>query len=107
MMADQLQLQTITNQVIQKAERGANPAWKTAVREAILTLCKNQDSFTADDVMEIISKLPVKTRTNNAMGAMIRAAALNGLCTFDGDIVLSKRLNAHSHILRVWRSLLR
>jgi hypothetical protein len=96
----------LANEGIDRANRGANPAWTEAVDRIFRVLAEHFPLFTTDEVWKILRAEGVDTPTPSAMGGAVRRAKLNGLIEDDdGRHLKTKRPEAHSRPIPLYRSL--
>ena len=82
----------------------AKPEWKDEAREAIKCLAVLSVPFTSEDVIAKVG-LPsgeVGTNTNNAVGAVMTAAAKAGIIRRVG-YTNSKRPSSHGAVIAQWK----
>jgi hypothetical protein len=80
--------------------------WKDEFYKAAQYLCDSGDSFTSEDVLDLVG-LPsgtIKSNANNAVGAMMNGLARKGKIRKTGERRLSKRPSSHGAELTVWAS---
>jgi len=78
--------------------------WKDEFYKAAQYLCDCGDSFTSEDVLDLVG-LPsgtIKSNANNAVGAMMNGMARKGVIRKTGERRLSKRPSSHGAELTVW-----
>lgn len=102
------QAKSVTEEAINRSERGANEFWKSSYLGCIHALALRRETFTADDVMLLMEKAwpGVWTRDNRAAGALMKTAMKNGWIESTEQFILSVRPGLHRCPRRVWRSLL-
>lgn len=93
-----------TRAAVESVEANANEGWKAAAYRCVLQVAERQAEFTADDVMELLEKLPVSTHTLRAFGGVMVQAMKNGIAEQTPRAKPSKRKNQHNCPIRVWRS---
>lgn len=87
------------------AETNASEIWKAEVKSAIAWLTRSKTEFTSDDVWQVLYERKVTEPENPAaMGSMFRWAAKEGLITFSGRYVQSKKKSTHARDIKVWVS---
>jgi hypothetical protein len=87
---------------IDAVERGANVDWLNAAMAAIDWQRTHRETFTTDNVWEMISHLD-PPREPRAMGAAMREAARRGWIVATDRVVKSTRPKCHRRPVRVWR----
>jgi len=74
-----------------RAERHADPDWKTVCRRIIRQLADTGVPFTSDDVCQALDAVPEATHDRRAGGPMIAAAGRRGLIVKTGEMRRSTR----------------
>jgi membrane protein involved in colicin uptake len=92
-----------TDKAVARVGQAANQAWKDACYEAIKEACRRWDTFTSEDVNDILDELEVHTHEPRAMGAMMRKAQADGYCQPTSEFVPSHRTTSNSYTKRVWK----
>lgn len=92
-----------TNEAIQRVDKAANELWKDTCLEAIKEACRRWETFTSEDVADILDETNTHTHEPRAMGAMMRKAQSLGYCTPTAEFVPSHRTTSNSYTKRVWR----
>ena len=88
-----------------QAEDNACKIWKAEVKSAIAWLARSRAEFTSDDVWQVLYERKVVQPTiPAAMGSMFRWAAKEGLISFSGRYVQSKKKSTHARDIKVWVS---
>lgn len=78
--------------------------WSIAAIRAIRMLTQQRDTFTIDDVRAVLDLWHVPVPTNSAvLISVLKTAERNGLCRHTDDRVASKRPEARSRKVSVWR----
>lgn len=94
------------DQAIEQVEAHADPTWKLHATAAIRWLARTRPEFTTDDVWQ---ELHVRNhggpREPRALGALMVAAAKQGLIEPTDRYVPSQRPDCHRRPVKVWRSL--
>jgi hypothetical protein len=88
----------------ENAISASDPRWLSDAKQAILTLAAFGRPFTSEDVTERVG-LPrgvTGTNKNNAVGAIMSAAARRNIIRKTGRHVLSKRASSHGAELIEW-----
>lgn len=88
-----------------RAWDAANSDWKTAARSVVQQLAASNSEFTTDDVWAQLDALGFTTREHRAMGAVMRAAAVDGLIVKTDRVVPTTRPCANRRPVAVWHSL--
>jgi len=84
----------------------ADGTWMAAAIRAIKYLASNNDTFTADDALEIVTRDGYTTKDNRAMGGVMRYCENKGYCTPTEQFVRSTNKKKHASPTRVWASLI-
>lgn len=87
----------------------ARDEWRERARVAVRALAASGVPFTSEDVVARVG-LPtgaVGTNANNAVGALVSAAARAGVIEPTGRLVASGRPSSHGATLREWRGVRR
>lgn len=90
-----------------KAAAGAVPSWAELARQAVETLAARPEPFTSEDVIDRVG-LPrpnAGANRNNAVGAVMSAAARAGVIRKTGRYVETRRPSSHARIVAVWAGL--
>lgn len=89
---------------IQRSEDNANAEWKRVALECVKTVATHESIFTADEVIEELSKFAVSTHDLRALGPVMRRAQKLGWITPTDNFVPSSRCNVHHQMIRRWKS---
>ena len=89
-----------------RAYDNANRDWKAAAAATVRDLARVKATFTADDVWAQLDALGFATREHRAMGAVMRAAAMDGWIVKTDRVVPTTRPCANRRPVAVWQSLL-
>jgi hypothetical protein len=84
----------------------ADGTWWAASMRAINHLAKTRDTFTADDVLELVEAQGYRTKENRAMGGVMRHAQTKGIIEITDVFEPSHNKRKHASPTRVWRSLI-
>jgi hypothetical protein len=96
-MADQLTLGPLLREAGTRQIDRAYPEWAEKAREGIEELAARRQTFTADDLHDLIGPPPHP----NCTGAAFRKASKDGLIVCVG-LTTSKRAPRHASAQRVW-----
>jgi hypothetical protein len=88
---------------IERVDKAANEAWKEACLEAIKEACRQWETFTSEDVADLLDSSGTFTHEPRAMGAMMRKAQAAGYCVPTSEFVQSHRTTSNSYTKRVWQ----
>lgn len=88
-----------------RAWNNANTAWRDAACSIVRNLAVTCREFTSDHVWAELDALGFRTQEHRAMGAVMRAAALDGLIVKTDRVVPTNRPCANRRPVAVWRSL--
>ena len=104
----QLVLQGEANKAdaMERAYEHANDRWKAAACGVVQHLAESCSTFTADDVWAHLDALGFTTHEHRAMGAVMRAAAVDGLIVKTDRVVPTTRPCANRRPVAVWQSLI-
>jgi hypothetical protein len=93
---------------IAEADANANPDWRAAVAAVIVALAAERETFTTDDVWRFLDADHAEAITHEprALGALMLAAARDGVIATLDDWRPSDRIVNHGRPVRVWRSLI-
>jgi hypothetical protein len=83
----------------------ANTSWKAAATAIVRHLAETKREFTADSVWAELEALGFTTREHRAMGAVMRAAAMDNLILKTDRVVPTTRPSANRRPVAVWQSL--
>lgn len=89
-----------------RAWDAANSDWKAAATAIVQHLAETQAEFTADQVWAELDDLGFTTREHRAMGAVMRAAAVDGLIVKTDRVTPTSRPCANRRPVAIWQSLL-
>jgi hypothetical protein len=93
------------DQALERVERGADHQWLGTARTAVAYVAEYRVEFTTDDVWDILAAWQIPpTRDNRALGAVMRWAAKEGICTSTDNYRRSRRPECHLRPVMVWRS---
>lgn len=95
-----------TIEAVEKVNRNADVEWKDAAYDCVVEVAKSKAEFTADDVMERVELLPVKTHNLRAFGPVMVKAVKNHIAEQTPMAVPSRRKSRHNCPIRVWKSLI-
>jgi hypothetical protein len=84
----------------------ANTNWKAAATAIVRHLAETNREFTADSVWAELEALGFTTREHRAMGAVMRAAAMDNLIVKTDRVVPTTRPSANRRPVAVWQSLI-
>lgn len=92
-------------QAADRAGRNADPAWLSAALRAVASVARTHGTFTTDDVWQALANAGVDTPDNRAMGAVMRRAAKDGICTTVNPPQYrpSVRQECHGRPVRIWQ----
>jgi hypothetical protein len=96
------EIQKITNQAIDEGYVGANLAWKEMAHNCLKRICLARETFTMNDLRDLVRQSPIKTHDNRAMGGVMKWARKMGMVEATGATIVSKV--GHKSPLQVWRS---
>lgn len=92
-------------EAIARAGAAADSDWKVLARKAIEQLARARETFTTDDVWKLLPADVAETHEPRALGAIMRAAARDGIIEATDEWTLSEQVSCHRRPKRVWRSL--
>lgn len=92
---------------IEQVEEHAHAEWLAAAMLAVRDLARHNDTFTTDQVWELLELDNVATHEPRAMGAVMRRASKDGLIEATGNYVKSARPECHARPVPVWSSRVR
>ena len=94
-----------TDQAVNAAGRAICEARKEEMRKAIDLVAATHDTFTADEIWEVLGK-PKNRVDGSGLGFVLRTAASAGvICLTEATFRRSLRPEAHRKPLPVWKSL--
>lgn len=88
-----------------RAWDAANSNWKAAACAIVQHLAATRSEFTADDVWAQLDQLGFTTREHRAMGAVMRAAAVDGWIVKTDRVTPTSRPCANRRPVAIWLSL--
>lgn len=101
----------VTDEAIARAEAGAGPTWMESALQAVREVAADLTYFTTDDVWaKLTANIGAEkalTTEKRAMGAVMRKAADEGICTATSTTTKTQRIVAHQRPVTVWYSLIR
>ena len=86
---------------IATADANADQLWKEAAWWALLEVAARGETFTSDDVWEILDTQPHQTHNPSALGGVFRRAAKEGVIRNTGKMRRTRRVVRHRQ-LTVW-----
>jgi hypothetical protein len=89
-----------------RAYDNANTEWRDAALAIVRNLAATCCEFTSDQVWAELDAQGFRTREHRAMGAVMRAAAMDGLIIKTDRVVPTIRPCANRRPVAIWRSLL-
>lgn len=93
---------TIT--AINSSTQAANNAWKDACYEAIKEACRRWNTFTSEDITDLLEQAGYTTHEPRAMGGMILKAKADQLIEPTSERVWSHRETSNKYMKTVWKS---
>jgi hypothetical protein len=96
------------DEAIDRAERNADEEWKSMALECVLILAGIKQTFTTDDVWQLLSTRYPEAATHEprALGAIMRQVARKNIIAPTKEYAQSSRKECHARPLRVWLSVL-
>jgi hypothetical protein len=89
-----------------RAWDNANTSWKAAANAVVRHLAETKREFTADSVWAELDALGFTTREHRAMGAVMRAAAMDNLILKTDRVAPTTRPSANRRPVAIWKSLM-
>lgn len=89
-----------------KVKANANQKWFEVALDSVRQLAADNKYLTTDDVWCYLKKhwSHISTHQNSAMGAVMKAAAKQGLVTGTDKFLSSTRPSSHARPIRIWKS---
>jgi hypothetical protein len=92
-------------EALDRVERGAHPLWLEQARCAVVHVAECKQEFTTDDVWATLDEWAIELRNDGrALGAVMRWAVKQGICTSTDNYKRSRRPECHLRPVTVWRS---
>lgn len=88
--------------VLHQVHENANEEWKVAADLTVRVFADRGAEFTADDVWDVMDRLPYSTHERRALGPILRTAQREGVIQNTGTFVRSRR--RHKSPIPVWRA---
>ena len=88
-----------------RAWDAATTNWKAAACAIVQHLASTRREFTADDVWAQLDQLGFTTREHRAMGAVMRAAAVDGWIVKTDRVTPTSRPCANRRPVAIWQSI--
>ena len=82
----------------------ADVAWRGAAATIVRDLARTHAEFTTDHVWQQLDALGYSTTEHRAMGAVMRAAALDGVIVKTDRVAPSTRPCSHRRPVAIWRA---
>lgn len=93
------------DEALERVERGADTAWLEQARLAVMSVANDYHEFTTDDVWDRLIAWQVPLRNDGrALGAVMRWAAKQGICSSTDTYRKSRRPECHLRPVMVWSS---
>ena len=83
--------------------KNSDSQWREAVEDQLREVLATKETFTSEDIIGPVEERGVFTKTNSALGAIIRGAQRAGVIEPTGQYTMSVRPSRHRAPLRVWR----
>ncbi len=107
MTLDEAASREACDEAVQRVDDHADDWWKVAADDAFVTCAARYQTFTTDQVWELLDRRSVLRPTEpRAMGPRARSAVQRGVIEPTGDYRPSERPETHRNPKRVYRSLL-
>ena len=87
---------------VEESYQHANTVWKSAASSALVQLAKAKETFTTDELWEILAKQGIHTAEPRALGAIMQSAHRSGMIKSTGKYVASYR--RHKAPIILWSS---
>lgn len=88
--------------ILHQVGENANEEWKIAAGLTVRVFADRGQEFTADDVWDVMERLPYETHDNRALGAIMRSAQRTGVIVNTGTFARSRR--RHKAPIPIWRA---
>lgn len=95
-------MKAATEEGIERGTANANEDWKEMALECVRVVATKQQTFTVNEVREMVEKSPIKTHSLLALGGVMRKA--NNLGWIEGTDERAPSLVTHGSLVQVWRS---
>lgn len=102
MRKNQMTLDDITNEAIDRVDRNADEEWKREAYEMVCVACSRYTEFTTDTIWSMLARTSLTTHEPRAMGAIMRKAQRDGLIKATGQYTTSTRPECHKRPVMIW-----
>lgn len=89
---------------IEQSFDNAHNEWRSMALECLRVICTTRETFTVNDVRDLVKLSPLKTHDNRAMGGVMVTGRKNGWLLPTGQSIPS--IVGHKVHIQVWKSLI-
>jgi hypothetical protein len=101
---DRAEMNRVTEEGIEKGFDNANEEWRAMALNCLYNLCLARETFTVNELRDIVKRSPLKTHDNRAMGGVMATGKKEGWLTPTGQTIPS--VVGHKVHIQIWKSLL-
>lgn len=94
----------VTDEAIERGYSHADSEWRAMALDCLHHICLNNETFTVNDVRDIVKMSSLKTQDNRAMGGVIKRGVANKWMEATGKTIPS--LVGHKVHIQIWKSLI-
>jgi len=103
-VVDHKKMQEVTEDGIKRSFENAHEEWRAMALHHLHQLCISKETFTVNDLRDIVRSSPLKTHDNRAMGGVIVTGKKNGWLAPTGESIPS--VIGHKVHIQIWKSLI-
>lgn len=101
---DIIRMNEATKRAVEQGFDNAHDAWRAMALECVQQICLTKESFTVNDVRDLVKMSDLKTHDNRAMGGVMVTAKGRGWLVPTGKSIPS--VVGHKTHIQVWKSLI-
>lgn len=101
---DREKMEEVTEKGIEQSFENAHEEWRAMALEALYKVCKSYETFTVNEVRQVVEASKLKTHDNRAMGGIIKTGQKEGWLAPTGDTIPS--VVGHKTHIQIWKSLI-
>lgn len=101
---DWIRMDKATNRAIEQGFDNAHDAWRAMALECLQQICLTKETFTVNEVRELVSLSDLKTHDNRAMGGVMVTGKGKGWLAPTGQSIPS--VVGHKVHIQIWKSLI-
>lgn len=101
---DRVRMNEATARAVEQGYDNAHDAWRAMALECVQQICLTKETFTVNDVRDLVKLSDLKTHDNRAMGGVMVTAKGRGWLLPTGQSIPS--VVGHKTHIQVWKSLI-